>query len=975
VAKFDARLYGVYLAPDNHIQFCAIEPGMMRGQVLVRDLRGSKHAAVAAERILHLFTLDKHGEGSVYPFIRLRPTVEAVAVEREAVRLAANIALPPVQMPLQAKGEEFHMATGYDAPRKDMLELRRHVPGLDVIRATFLFTVISANRGNGECENIYYRLWPHIADGSLRKMSEERIKAAANTPTSIVTIWGKPGLTLGDYMHSVWDWAEDFAKWWAAHPKLRDRELRRRAAMELGLPKGLGFTKFAFGLELLGHNVCCLDKHILGILVGSAKTAKEARAIGEDLAAKISQKGSPPEGSRWKAIVPKSIDLYEEFEDLLVKDNEFFDPQDPMSYARCQWMTWEVLRNEATMHDSLFASIRSLKSDLKIHLHPRYLESLKRGAKMIWMRLRWTWVDVRGEKPVTVKAREFAKRAKKRISTFRYATPRLIANPVTTKSLSLASGPWAEYAQVHDASNSWMRAIQVPDALRQAVLRVLYRNKPPEVRPDVVGEGAFAVVTDHPHDRKLVVKLTSDALDADLASRIKFLQDRGDKNALAVFPVVHEIYEVPYSKEGIDERPTERFWAMVIERVVPLREAAETMLGSEGQHLLDGLVKWSRHAPAMEVANELAWKLERGEVKARQKEQVAEALRKGLVGFVAALGKAGESYKDKYNGKLTDTMRLMQDVVGSLLEMGFYITDLHCSNWGVRVTTGQMLVIDFGLSSTEPADKTARTKTLLKVKPAAKQLSLFPKRNPEGWTSYTKRGYCELCHREPVEVFERRGWPNLCAVCIPKWEAHVKRTAAEEELFGKYMDYIKSTGRIWGYSSIEQRDRAKAKFIEDFEGGKNYIGKKGFEEWLKREPTKNPLPYKVIWRVEGRWQANMFQSMREAQAFFERVKHWPGSSQHRIIDARTGAMLIMANPRQSPPSLRKKVLVVIRRYGPISRSAIASKTGASAYHVDRAIHSLWYNNYVDTVERISGKRKWPRFDMESDKWTIPASDR
>ena len=51
-------------------------------------------------------------------------------------------------------------------------------------------------------------------------------------------------------------------------------------------------------------------------------------------------------------------------------------------------------------------------------------------------------------------------------------------------------------------------------------------------------------------------------------------------------------------------------------------------------------------------------------------------------------------------------------------------------------------------------------------------------------------------------------------------------------------------------------------------------------------------------QVEGRWQSNMFQSMREAQAFLQRVKHWPGSSHHRIIDARTGAMLIMANRRR-----------------------------------------------------------------------------
>jgi hypothetical protein len=187
---------------------------------------------------------------------------------------------------------------------------------------------------------------------------------------------------------------------------------------------------------------------------------------------------------------------------------------------------------------------------------------------------------------------------------------------------------------------------------------------------------------------------------------------------------------------------------------------------------------------------------------------------------------------------------------------------------------------------------------VLKARSAAKQLSLFPKQNPEGWTSYTKRGFCDICHREPVEVFEHRGWPYLCAVCIPKWEAHVKRTADAEELFVKYGEFLRSTGHERYFGSIEQRDRAKAKFIEDYEAGKNYPSKKSFEEWLTQEPKKNPLPFKVAWKVEGRWQANSFQSRREAEQFLARVVRWPGSSHHRLIDARTGAALIMQNRRR-----------------------------------------------------------------------------
>jgi hypothetical protein len=450
VPALGTALYAVYDAPDGEVQFCTLEPGMVRGQVLVRDLRTTEYAAVDANRIIHLFTLDRYGESSVYPFIRLRPMVTATAVEREKARIAANVVLPPVQMALDIG--EFHLATGYDAAREDMLTLRKTIPDVATVRAVMLFACISANRGNGECERIYFRLWPHIVDGSIRKLSIHQQYKLATTPLPEehgakggIGVWytnKEETQGLGDYIHAVWDWSEDFVKWWHANSKLRDRELRHRAASELGLPLGLGLTKFTFGLELLGQNVCCLDKHILGILVGSARTMEEALEMGKKLAGQISSKLQPRKGEerRWRAISPTSLDLYEKYEDMLVEGNEFYKPSDPMSYARAQWMTWEVLRGEATVHNSLFASIRALRTGKPMRLPTGYLDNLKRGAHMRWMRLRYRWIDVRGEKHVSMKAKEFGVRMKAYAKKYRSGGLKLVGNPPSKGKLPLGLG-------------------------------------------------------------------------------------------------------------------------------------------------------------------------------------------------------------------------------------------------------------------------------------------------------------------------------------------------------------------------------------------------------------------------------------------------------------------------------------------------------------------------------------------------------
>lgn len=430
-------VYAMFRGERGLVLPALLEPGIAGGEVLVRPLAESRPRPVPASSVLHLFTLDRNGEGSAYPFVALQAAAEA----REAVRVAANVELPPVQMALKMSGADVHMATGYPVARATMDALRRRTPSLLEVRAVVLFAMFSANRGNGECEMLYYRAWPHIESGAIASMTDARMlevfRSKVRTPGTKGGI-GSIAL-IPRYVRSCWTWAEALHE--ALKQGYKDRELRRRIALNVGLPLGLGLIKLSFALELLGHNIACLDKHMLGILVGGA-TIEEAKARGEKIMSELSEKNSTKAAAErqlrpdWKFAREGSIAQYEKYEDLMVEDNEFYSKSDPMGYARCQWMTWETLRGEATLHDALFASIRAVKTGKPFELPPSYLNRLKRGAMMKWMRVRGQWVrQKRGEGRRAMHWREkgeqtpaMQKELKQARKEYRYM-PKLIANP------------------------------------------------------------------------------------------------------------------------------------------------------------------------------------------------------------------------------------------------------------------------------------------------------------------------------------------------------------------------------------------------------------------------------------------------------------------------------------------------------------------------------------------------------------------
>lgn len=436
--KLGTTVYAMVRDAQGRVLPALLEPGMSAGRVLVRLLNEPSYSAIAAGRVQHLFTLDRGGEGSVYPFVSLRPLATGRA-QPAAVRVAANVELPPVQMSLGMGDDDLNMATGYPVARKTMEALRKKTPSLLEVRAVVLFAMFSANRGNGECEMLFYRSWPAIEDGSIASMTDAQMIAMWRSKARTPGVAGGIGLValIPRYVRSCWTWAEALHA--ALKQGLKDRELRRHLSVNVGLPLGLGLVKLSFALELLGHNIACLDKHMLGILVGG-DTVEAAKARGEKIMGELSEKDNSKAAQDrqlqpdWKFIKTASIDGYEKYEDALVSGNEFFSRDDPMSYARCQWMTWEVLRGEATLHDALFASIRAVKTGKPFVLPPHYLNRIKRGAMMKWMRVRGSWVRAKkvgramhwrekGQQTEAMKAE-----LKKSRKEYRFM-PRLIANP------------------------------------------------------------------------------------------------------------------------------------------------------------------------------------------------------------------------------------------------------------------------------------------------------------------------------------------------------------------------------------------------------------------------------------------------------------------------------------------------------------------------------------------------------------------
>jgi len=112
----------------------------------------------------------------------------------------------------------------------------------------------------------------------------------------------------------------------------RDRELRRVLAQETQLPEGIGLAKLSFTLALLGQDCVCIDSRLRRVLFPDER---EDYGFGRAIA-KLDDGRVPS----------RAIIAYERVERMFLRDNPFYDPNDPLGAARAQWMSWEATAAE-----------------------------------------------------------------------------------------------------------------------------------------------------------------------------------------------------------------------------------------------------------------------------------------------------------------------------------------------------------------------------------------------------------------------------------------------------------------------------------------------------------------------------------------------------------------------------------------------------------------------------------------------------
>jgi hypothetical protein len=366
-------MLAMYRESPGEWRLCELEPGIVEDRLLIRDLGEPQHEEIPAEDILHLAYYDFwDGESAtgVYPFVDIVALDESLVTGVE--RYAANIKLPPYQ-------QQLFLQSGYDKTRPFLETLRAEELSLVSIRAAALFAAISANRGNREGETMYYKLWPYIRDDHVGDMSPSQIRRVIGS-----------ALTKNfseTYAHEIWDWCEEIES--VLNSGIKDKLLRRTLAWDVGVARGLGMVKLSFMLELLGNNVGCLDTHMLAMLTGTREQAEKRLDVFN---ARSRKKWSAP----WKPFTEKAVKTYEFEERRMYLGNEFYDKRDPMGIARTQWMSWEVLRGEATEHLAITATLRAhMEGREEIPELDKYLGGLKGAAQIKRRRLGGRWREAK----------------------------------------------------------------------------------------------------------------------------------------------------------------------------------------------------------------------------------------------------------------------------------------------------------------------------------------------------------------------------------------------------------------------------------------------------------------------------------------------------------------------------------------------------------------------------------------------------
>lgn len=304
------------------------------GQIYAFDVMAQSLAPIDDEDIVSLVDLTP---ARVYPSV----LVDASAL-RAGRRLAANRkekapwtgpgelkAIPPVPAGI----------TGYPVAREVMQRHRQMMPPTDrSIFACFMFARTTIQMATPLAEEQFTRAGEDLAELFLR--GDGKV-----TPREFIARWIYAG---GGFYLQRGATSADLQRYvplvrQGITSGLRDRDLRRWLATNYGGPMGIGIAKISFSLALLGHDTICFDSQLLGQLFG-----KKNPRIGAFDAA-VSEKAKA--GSR--AFSSKAVDVYESLEDAFTfgpPKNPNFDPNDELGRARCQWQSWEAVREQGSAH-------------------------------------------------------------------------------------------------------------------------------------------------------------------------------------------------------------------------------------------------------------------------------------------------------------------------------------------------------------------------------------------------------------------------------------------------------------------------------------------------------------------------------------------------------------------------------------------------------------------------------------------------
>jgi hypothetical protein len=90
---------------------------------------------------------------------------------------------------------------------------------------------------------------------------------------------------------------------------------------------------------MIGQDLCCLDTWILGFMYAKdIDDDNDRRSTADRLS------------GFWHKHSPTSLKRYEQVEDAFLKNNAWYDPDDPIGRAQAQWMCWEWATGAPAYH-------------------------------------------------------------------------------------------------------------------------------------------------------------------------------------------------------------------------------------------------------------------------------------------------------------------------------------------------------------------------------------------------------------------------------------------------------------------------------------------------------------------------------------------------------------------------------------------------------------------------------------------------